>query len=159
MLVSDVRSDATNLILEWNPARGTSDFAKLDVSTHGLFMDEYYRKLQELEEYLALPDSSLTAGHLQNVRHVIENIMKRKYYNLLAENIRQKKSLETFIETLSESGSPYENKQDLIARIRSLLPHEVHHDQDNPGGYDTGAIGAGDIRRIIRDTTSVIQEL
>lgn len=158
-LVSDIRSDATNLILEWNPAQSTSDFTQLDVSTHGLFMDEYYRKLQELEQNLTLPDSALTTGHLQNVRHVIENIMKRKYYKLLTEDIRQKKSLETFIETLSETGSPYEHEQALIARIRTLLPHEVHHDQDNPGGYDVDAIGASDIRRIITDTFAVIQEL
>lgn len=158
-LVSDIRKDATNLMLEWNPATSTSDFTQLDVSTHGLFMDEYYRKLQELEQNLALPDSALTTGHLQNVRHVIENIMKRKYYKLLTENIRQKKSLETFIETLSTSGNPYEDKQALIAHIRSLLPHEVHHDQNNPGGYDINAVGASDIRRIINDTFSVIEEL
>lgn len=158
-LVSDIRSDSTNLILEWNPASLTSDFAQLDVNTHGLFIDGYYRKLQELEQSLSLPDSVLTTGHLQNVRHVIENIMKRKYYKLLTEDIRQKKSLETFIETLSVAGAPYENRQDLIAKIRSLLPHEVHHDQDNPGGYDVGAIGAHDTRRIIADTLTVVQEL
>ena len=159
MLVSDIRSDVVNLMLEWSPTNRTSDFTILDVSTHGLFMDEYYRKLGELERYALLPDSELNVGHLQNVRHVIENIMKRKYYKLLAENIREKKSLETFIETLSEAGRPYENKQDLIARIRTLLLHEVHHDQANPGGYDTSAIGAADIRRIISDTILVLQDI
>ena len=159
MLVGDIRSDAVNLMLEWSPTNNTSDFTVLDVGTHGLFMDEYYRKLGELECYALLPDSELNVGHLQNVRHVIENIMKRKYYKLLAEDIRQKKSLETFIETLSEAGRPYENKQALIARIRTLLPHEVHHDQANPGGYDTNAIGAADVRRVIRDTLSVLQDL
>lgn len=159
MLVSDIRSDVVNLMLEWNPTNSTSDFTILDVSTHGLFMDEYYRKLGELERYVSLSDSELNVGHLQNVRHVIENIMKRKYYKLLAENIREKKSLETFIKTLSEVGKPYEDKQTLIARIRSLLPHEVHHDQANPGGYDTSAIGAADVRRIIHDTLTVLQDL
>lgn len=159
MLVSDIRTDATNLMLEWSPANNTSDFSVLDVSTHGLFMDEYYRKLAELERYLLLPDSELNVGHLQNVRHVIENVMKRKYYKLLAEDIRQKKSLETFIETLSESGKPYENKQPLIARTRGLLPHEVHHDQANPGGYDIAAVGPTDIRRIITDAFAILQEL
>lgn len=159
MLVSDIRSDATNLMLEWNPTSGSSDFSVLDVSTNGLFMDEYYRKLAELEQNLQLTDSVLNTGHLQNVRHVIENVMKRKYYKLLAGDIKRNKSLETFIETLSETGKPYENKQALIARIRSLLPHEVHHDQDNPGGYDTDAIGPSDIRRIITDCFSVLQEL
>ncbi len=159
MLVSDIRSDVVNLMLEWSPTNSTSDFTVLDVSTHGLFMDEYYRKLGELERYVLLPDSELNVGHLQNVRHVIENIMKRKYYKLLAEDIRQKKSLETFIETLSEAGKPYDNKQALIARIRSLLPHEVHHDQANPGGYDTSAIGAADVRRIVGDTLLVLQDL
>jgi wobble nucleotide-excising tRNase len=158
-LASDIRDGAANLMLEWNPGNNTSDFALLDTSTHPMFMDEYYRKLKELEQYLLLPDSSLNTGHLQNVRHVIENIMKRKYYNLLLDNIRNKKSLETFIETLSAPGKPYENNQVLIARIRSLLPHEVHHDQDNPGGYDISAIGATDIRRIIADTLSVIQSI
>ena len=159
MLVSDIQSDVVNLMLEWSPTNSTSDFTVLDVSTHGLFMDEYYRKLGELERYVLLPDSELNVGHLQNVRHVIENIMKRKYYKLLAENIRDKKSLETFINTLSEAGKPYENKQVLIARIRTLLPHEVHHDQTNPGGYDTNAIGATDVRRIIGDALSVLQDL
>lgn len=159
MLVSDIRSDATNLMLEWSPANSTSDFSLLDVSTHGLFMDEYYRRLNELENYAKLPDSQLNVGHLQNVRHLIENIMKRKYYTLLAEDIKANKSLEIFIETLSESGKPYENKQTLIAKIRTLLPHEVHHDQANPGGYDTAAVGPADIRRIITDTLSVLQEL
>lgn len=159
MLVSDIRNDATNLMLEWNLANSTSDFTVLDVSTHGLFMDEYYRKLGELKRYTLLPDSELNVGHLQNVRHVIENIMKRKYYTLLTEDIRQKKSLEKFIETLSEAGKPYENRQSLVASIRTLLPHEVHHDQANPGGYDTAAVGSADIRRIITDTLSVLQDI
>jgi hypothetical protein len=146
-------------MLEWSPANNTSDFTPLDVSTHPMFMDEYYRKLNELEQNLLLPDSSLNTGHLQNVRHVIENIMKRKYYKLLADNIRDKKSLGTFIETLSAPGNPYEHNQALPAHICSLLPHEVHHDQDNPGGYDVSAIGANDIRRIITDTLSVIQSI
>lgn len=159
MLVSDIRNDVTNLMLEWNPASSTSDLSLLDVSTHGLFMDEYYRRLNELENYTKLPDSQLNVGHLQNVRHLIENIMKRKYYTLLAEDIKANKSLETFIETLSERGKPYENKQALIAKIRTLLPHEVHHDQANPGGYDTAAVGPTDVRRIITDTLSVLQAL
>ena len=159
MLASDIRSDAVNLMLEWSPTDTTSNLSLLDVATHDLFMDEYYRKLSELERYAALPDSELNPGHMQNVRHVLENIMKRKYYKLLQENIQQKKSLETFIETLSAQGGPYENRQDVIARIRTLLPHEVHHDQDNPGGYDVSALGSSDIRRVITDTFSVMQEL
>lgn len=159
MLVSDIRSDTATLMLEWNPVNNTSDFSLLDVSTHGLFMDEYYRKLSELESYNALPDSQLNIGHLQNVRHLIENVMKRKYYKLLREDIKANKSLEKFIETLSQSGKPYENKQTLVARIRTLLPHEVHHDQANPGGYDTSAVGPADIRRIISDCFSVLQDI
>lgn len=159
MLVSDIRSDAVNLMLEWSPTNLTSDFTPLDVTTHSLFMDEYYRKLGELERYLTLPDSELNSGHLQNVRHVLENIMKRKYYKILEGDIRQKKSIETFVDTLSTRGNPYESKQDTVARIRTLLPHEVHHDQDNPGGYDVESLGASDIRRVITDTFSVIHDL
>lgn len=158
-LTSDIRDDATTLMLEWNPSTNTSDFSLLDVNTHQLFMDDYYRRLDELEKSLSLPDSQLNIGYLQSVRHVIENVMKRKYYKLLAQNIKDKKSLETFISTLSTSGSPYENEQVLISDIRSLLPHEVHHDQDNPGGYDVSAIGSADIRSIITKTLAVIQRL
>lgn len=158
-LASDIRDDATTLILEWSPANSTSDFNELDTNGHQLFMDDYYRRLNELGRYLLLPDSELNIGHLQNIRHVIENVMKRKYYSLLAQDIKDKKSLETFIGTLSLSGRPYENEQTLISDIRSLLPHEVHHDQDSPGGYDVNAVGSADIRRIITDALAIIQRL
>ena len=158
-LGSDIRDDAKTLILEWNPTTSTSDFKELDTSNHQLFMDDYYRRLNELERFLLLPDSELNIGHLQNVRHIIENVMKRKYYRLLSNDIRDNKSLETFINTLSLPGSPYENSQRLIDDIRSLLPHQVHHDQDNPGGYDVNALGSADIRRIITDALAIIQRL
>jgi wobble nucleotide-excising tRNase len=158
-LGSDIRDDAKTLILEWNPSTSTSDFKELDTSNHQLFMDNYYRRLNELESYLLLPDSELNIGHLQNVRHVIENVMKRKYYRLLSNDIRDKQSLETFITTLILPGNPYENNQSLIDDIRSLLPHQVHHDQDNPGGYDVNALGSADIRRIITDALAIIQRL
>ena len=158
-LALDIREDATTLILEWNPSSNTSDFNELDTNGHPLFMEDYYRRLTELEHYLLLPDSELNIGHLQNVRHIIENVMKRKYYRLLLQDIKDKKSLETFINTLMLPSRPYENQQGLISDIRSLLPHEVHHDQDNPGGYDVGAVGSADIRRIITDALAIIQRL
>jgi hypothetical protein len=77
--------------------------------------------------------------------------MKRKYYDLLEGDIKQNKSIKSFIVTLSASGRPYETKRDLINQIWSLLPNTIHHDQDNPGGYDVGAIGSDDIRRIISE--------
>jgi wobble nucleotide-excising tRNase len=159
MLSAEISTDATTLMLEWNPSKHTSDFSLLDPNTHMIFMDDYYRRLDELKQFVLLPNSELNIGHLQNVRHIFENIMKRKYYDLLEGDIKQNKSIKSFIVTLSASGRPYETKRDLINQIWSLLPNTIHHDQDNPGGYDVGAIGSDDIRRIISEALLVVHEL
>jgi len=54
---------------------------------------------------------------------------------------------------------PFETRGDLIIRIRALSPHTVHHDQDNPGGYDPGTIGPVDVRNILKDALKVLEEL
>jgi wobble nucleotide-excising tRNase len=152
-------TDFSSLLLEWNSAKGTSDFAILDTGTNPLFMSDFYKKLDRLHKDIGLSDSELDASKLQVVRHLIENLMKRKYYDKLRTDIEAKKSIETFIDTLSQAGMPYENKQDLINRIRALSPHTVHHDQDNPGGYDPSTIGPVDVRNSLKDALKVMEEL
>lgn len=152
-------TDYSSLLLEWNSAKNTSDFVILDTASNPLFMSDYYKKLDRLHRDIDLPDSELDASKLQVVRHLLENLMKRKYYDKLKADIEAKKSIETFIETLSKAGMPYENKQDLINRIRALSPHTVHHDQDNPGGYDPSTIGPVDVRNSLKDALKVLEEL
>jgi len=152
-------SDFSSLMLEWDASNGTSDFANLDTDNNPLFMSDFYKNLEKVHHYISLPDSKLDASNLQVVRHLIENLMKRKYYDKLKNDIKNKKSIETFIETLSGSGMPYESKIDLVEKIRSLSPHTVHHDQDNPGGYDPSTIGPTDVRNILKNTLKVLEEL
>ena len=152
-------ADFSSLLLEWNSRNGTSDFVSLDTSSNPLFMADFYKKLDELNEDINLPDSELDTSKLQVVRHLIENLMKRKYYNKLRADIKAKKSIEKFIETLKKPGMPYENKDDLIDRVRTLSPHTVHHDQDNPGGYDPSNIGPVDVRNILRNTLKILEEI
>ena len=152
-------ADYSSLFLEWNASRGTSDFKSLDTINNPLFMSDFYKNLDKLHKYAALPDSDLDASRLQIVRHLVENLMKRKYYDKLKPDIQTKKSIETFIETLQQPGMPYEDRSNLINKIRTLLPHTVHHDQDNPGGYDPSTIGPVDVRNILRTTLEVIEEI
>ena len=159
MVANEIRNDSTSLILEWDPAKSSSDFNTLDCNSHKLFMGDYYRRLSELQQYHSLSDSELNVGHLHNVRHILENIMKRKYYFILKEDIKDKKSVETFINTLSKTGNPYENRSDLAEEIRGLLPNETHHDQDNPGGYNIDGLGPADIRKIISDSLTIINKI
>jgi len=151
--------DFSSLLLEWNASKGTSDFAILDTSTNPLFMSDFYKKLDQLHKNIDLPDSELDSSKLQLIRHLIENLLKRKYYDKLRTDINAKKSLETFIETLKKPGMPFEAREDLITRIRGLSPHTVHHDQDNPGGYDPNTIGPVDVRNILKDALKVLEEL
>jgi hypothetical protein len=85
--------------------------------------------------------------------------MKRKYYDKLKADIKAKASVESFIDTLKKPNMPYENRDDLINEIRGLSPHTVHHDQDNPGGYDPSTIGPMDVRNILKNTLLVLEEL
>lgn len=159
MVANEIRNDSTGLILEWDPAKSSSDFNTLDCNSHKLFMGDYYRRLDELKHYLKLSDSEINVGHLQNIRHIIENIMKRKYYFLLKDNIKDKLSVETFINTLSLEGNPYDGNVELANEIRGLLPNETHHDQDNPGGYNTEALGSADIKKIIKDALEITNKI
>lgn len=152
-------ADFSSLILEWDAIKGTSDFVNLDTASNPLFMSDFYKKLDQLHKYIDLPDSNLDASKLQVIRHLIENLMKRKYYDKLKADIETNKSIETFIETLSGSGMPYETKSDLVNKIRALSPHTVHHDQDNPGGYDPSTIGPVDVRNILKNALRVLEEL
>jgi wobble nucleotide-excising tRNase len=152
-------TDFSSLLLEWNASKGTSDFARLDINTNALFMSDFYKKLDRLHKYIDLPDSELDASKLQVIRHLIENLMKRKYYDKLKNDIDGKKSIESFIDTLQKPGMPYEDKGDLINKIRALSPHTVHHDQDNPGGYDPCITGPVDVRNILKSALIVMEEL
>ena len=152
-------TDFSSLLLEWHGSKGTSDFANLDTSSNPLFMSDFYKKLDQVHKYIDLPDSELDASKLQVIRHLIENLMKRKYYDKLKADIKAKASIESFIDTLKKPGMPYEHKDDLINRIRTLLPHTVHHDQDNPGGYDPSTIGPTDVRNILKNALVVLEEL
>lgn len=152
-------ADFSSLLLEWSGAKGTSDFAHLDTSSNPLFMSNFYKNLDNVHKYIDLPDSELDTSKLQVVRHLIENLMKRKYYDKLKADIKAKASVETFIDTLKKPGMPYENRTDMINRIRRLSPHTVHHDQDNPGGYDPNTLGPTDIRNIFKNALDVIEEL
>ena len=152
-------ADFSSLLLEWNAAKGTSDFVCLDTSSNPLFMSDFYKNLDRVHKYINLPDSELDASKLQVIRHLIENLMKRKYYTKLKADIKAKASVEAFIDTLIKPNMPYENKTDLINRIRALSPHTVHHDQDNPGGYDPSTLGPTDVRNILKNALDVIEEL
>lgn len=152
-------ADFSSLLLEWDASKGTSDFVSLDTASNPLFMSDFYKKLDHLHKYIDLPDSELDASKLQVIRHLLENLMKRKYYDKLKTDIEAKKSVEGFIDTLKQPNMPYENKDDLINRIRALLPHTVHHDQDNPGGYEPSTIGPTDVRNILKKALEVLEEL
>lgn len=152
-------TDFSSLLLEWSRDKGTSDFARLDTSSNPLFMSDFYKNLNRVHEYINLPDSKLDTSNLEVVRHLIENLMKRKYYDKLKADIKAKASVETFIDTLKKPNMPYENKHDLISKMRALSPHTAHHDQDNPGGYDPNTLGPTDVRNILKNTLDVIEEL
>lgn len=147
------------LILEWSESAASSDFELLDPDTHPMFMSTFYKKLHDLREFLLLKDSELNVGHLANIRIILENILKHKYYDRLGGDIKANKSIETFIETLSQPNAPYASKTELIADIRSLLPNITHHDQSNPGGYNIEALGTVDIRNKIKDLFSIMEKL
>lgn len=152
-------TDFSSLLLEWHGSKGTSDFADLDTANNPLFMSDFYKKLDQVHKYIDLPDSELDASKLQVIRHLIENLMKRKYYDKLKADIKAKASIESFIDTLKKPSMPYEHKDNLISRIRALSPHTVHHDQDNPGGYDPSTIGPTDVRNILKNALTVLEEL
>lgn len=152
-------SEYSSLILEWDASRGTSDFKNLDATNNHLFMSDFYKNLDKIHQYISLTDSELDSSRLQLIRHLLENLMKKKYYDKLRADIRAKGSIEAFITTLSAPGMPYENRGDLVNKIRGLSPHTVHHDQDNPGGYDPGTIGPTDVRNILQKALEVLEEI
>lgn len=152
-------TEYSSLLLEWDATKKSSDFKKLDIKTNHLFISDFYKNLDKVHKYSQLNDSELDSSHLQIVRHLIENLMKRKYFDKLKADIERKKSIETFVKTLSNPGMPYENKESLIRSIQELLPHSVHHDQDNPGGYDQNNIGPADVRIILQKTLTVLEEI
>lgn len=122
-----ISDDAKYLRVAFQNSIHSSVFVPCDINEEFL-KDKYFLEIEKLRDLVSANDEDVSSQDLDLVRKALEHVIKRKYYLLLQDEIKQKKSVSEFVSKLKAEGI-YDDE--IERKIRDLLPHNSHHDQSN----------------------------
>jgi len=144
-------TDSKYLRIIYKNSDKTSEFVPCDVNEEFL-KEKYFKEIERLRDALMGNDEDITISDLDLVRKCLEHVMKRKYFVLLEDEIKQNKSITEFVNKL-KSENIYDDNME--KKIKDLLPHNSHHDQSN--NNSVSELQPSEIRDIISNFFEILK--
>lgn len=120
-------NDSKYLRIVYKNSGKTSEFVPCDINDEFL-KEDYFKEIEKLKKAIDADDDDVKSGDLDLIRKCLEHVIKRKYFVILENEIKQNNSISEFVKKLKEEGI-YDD--DMERKIQDLLPHKPHHDQSN----------------------------
>lgn len=117
------------------------------------YLDDYYKSLEELKALESAKDDEITWDSLRPIRDILEQLLKKKYYFHIKQEIESGGSISAFITKLKADGIYNDEKS---KKIDDNLAHFWNHD-DSDSTVKREDFSVGDLRGIIKTFFEVIE--
>ncbi|MCW3073481.1 MAG: hypothetical protein JWP69_550 [Flaviaesturariibacter sp.] len=140
----------------------TQESTITEISIEKMVEHDYFKHVNELEEFLRSADLTKKEIVLGLMRNVLESHLRFKFYRQLP---RDQNTLGTLISTLDTSGVPFRdnaNRADIIRRLRLIngISCKPHHGEPTPDynllGMDPQSITATELAQEVQATLQLI---
>ncbi|MCL5071326.1 MAG: AAA family ATPase, partial [Actinobacteria bacterium] len=117
------------------------------------YLDDYYKQLEDLKALENASDDEITWDSLRPIRDILEQLLKKKYYFHIKQEIQGGGSISAFILKLKTDGVFDDEKS---KKINNNLAHFWNHDDSN-SIIKRQNFSVGDLRGIIKTFFEVIE--